>query len=293
MENPRYDFSPIVDRPPLRWPNGARVAVWVIPNVEYFEFDLPGTTFRPPPREMPDVINYSWRDYGPRVGIWRTMDTLDRFGIRGTAALNSLVCRHHPRIVEEMLKRDWELMGHGTTNSRSIVGLSEDAERELIQSTLREIRECTGQTPRGWLSPGLGETYKTPDLLAEAGIQYVCDWVADDQPFVIKVRRGTLLAMPYTVELNDIPLFIGQNRTGQQYFETIRDQFDILYREGEANGRVMAISLHPFLVGVPHRLKYLERALEYISRHSGVWLATGGEIADSYLRGRSETPADD
>jgi len=148
-----------------------------------------------------------------------------------------------------------------------------------------------------WLRDGTTATIAapspSPDPVNPAGIQYVCDWVADDQPFVIKVRRGTLLAMPYTVELNDIPLFIGQNRTGQQYFETIRDQFDILYREGEANGRVMAISLHPFLVGVPHRLKYLERALEYISRHSGVWLATGGEIADSYLRGRSETPADD
>jgi len=284
MENPRYDYSPIIDRPPLSWPNGARVALWVIPNVEYFEFDLPATLFRPPPREMPDVINYSWRDYGSRVGIWRMMETLDRFGVRGTVALNSLVCRHHPRITEEMLKRDWELMGHGNTNSRGIVGLTEDAERQVIESTIREIREFTGQTPRGWLGPGLGETYNTPDLLAEAGIQYVCDWVADDQPFQMKVRRGALLAMPYTLELNDIPLFIGQNRTGQQYFETIRDQFDILYREGETNGRVMAISLHPFLIGVPHRARYLEKALEYISGHSGVWLATGGEIADWYLK---------
>ena len=284
MENPRYDYSPIIDRPPLRWPDGARVALWVIPNVEYFEFDLPATLFRPPPREMPDVINYSWRDYGSRVGIWRMMETLDRFGIRATVALNSLVCRYYPRIIEEMLKRDWELMGHGNTNSRGIVGLSEDAERQGIESTIREIREFTGQTPRGWLGPGLGETYNTPDLLAEAGIQYVCDWVADDQPFPMKVRRGSLLAMPYTLELNDIPLFIGQNRTGQQYFETIRDQFDVLYREGEENGRVMAISLHPFLIGVPHRARYLEKTLDYICRHSGVWLATGGEIADWYLR---------
>jgi len=286
MENPRYDYSPIIDRSPLSWPNGARVALWVIPNIEYFEFDLPATAFRPPPREMPDVINYSWRDYGSRVGIWRMMETLDRFRIRGTAALNSQVCRHHPRIIEEMLKRRWELMGHGNTNSRGIVGLSEDAEREVIESTIRVIREFTGQTPRGWLGPGLGETYNTPDLLAEAGIRYVCDWVADDQPFPMKVRRGSLLAMPYTLELNDIPLFIGQNRTGQQYFETIRDQFDVLYREGEENGRVMAISLHPFLIGVPHRARYLEKALDHICRHSGVWLATGWEIADWYLNSR-------
>ena len=284
MENPRYDYSPIIDRPPLAWPDGARMAVWVIPNVEYFEFDRPGTPFRPPPREMPEVINYSWRDYGPRVGIWRLMALLDRYGIKATVALNSQVCRHHPRIVEEMLKRGWELMGHGNTNSRSIVGLSDEAEREVIESTIREIREFTGQSPQGWLGPGLGETYNTPDLLAEAGLRYVCDWVADDQPFPMKVRRGSLLAMPYTLELNDIPLFLGQNRTGQQYFEVIRDQFDVLYREGETNGRVMALSLHPFITGVPHRAKYLEKALEHICGHSAVWLARGAEIADWYLR---------
>ena len=283
MKNPRYELSPIIDRPPLRWPKGERVAVWVIPNVEYFEFDLPGTAFRAPAAEMPDVINYSWRDYGSRVGVWRLMETLDRFRVTATVALNSWVCRHHPRIVEEMLKRDWELMGHGNTNSRRSVGLLEDAEREMIESTLREIREFTGQMPRGWLSPGLGETYQTPDLLAEAGVQYVCDWVADDQPFPIRVRRGSLLAMPYTLELNDIPIFLGQNRTGEQYFETIRDQFDVLYREGATNGRVMAISLHPFVIGVPHRIRYLEKSLEYIRGHSDVWFTTGGAIADWYL----------
>jgi len=183
-----------------------------------------------------------------------------------------------------MLKRGWELMGHGNTNSRGVVGLSEDAEREVIESTIREIREFTGQTPQGWLGPGLGETYNTPDLLAEAGIRYVCDWIFDDQPVPMKVRRGSLLAMPYTVELNDIPLFVGQNRTGQQYFEVIRDQFDGLYRDGATTGRVMAISLHPFLTGVPHRAKYLEKALEHIRGHSGVWWARGGEIAFPNLR---------
>lgn len=283
MENPRYDYSPIIDRPRLAWPDNARVAVWVIPNVEYFEFDRPALQYRPPPAQMPDVVNYSWRDYGSRVGIWRLMELLDRFGIKATVALNSQVCVHHPRIMEEMLKRGWELMGHGNTNSRGIVGLSEDAEREVIESTIREIREATGQSPQGWLGPGLGETYNTPDLLAEAGIRYVCDWIFDDQPIPMKVRRGSLLAMPYTVELNDIPLFVGQNRTGQQYFEVIRDQFDGLYRDGATTGRVMAISLHPFLTGVPHRAKYLEKALEHICAHSGVWLARGAEIADWYL----------
>jgi len=284
MENPRYDYSPIIDRPRLAWPNNARVAVWVIANIEWFEFDRPALQFRPPPAQMPDVVNYSWRDYGSRVGVWRQMAILDRFGIKATVALNSLVCRYHPRIVEEMLKREWELMGHGTTNSRSNVGLDEAAEREVIETTIRQIREATGQTPQGWLGPGLGETYNTPDLLAEAGIRYVCDWIFDDQPVPMKVRRGSLLAMPYSVELNDIALFVGQSRTGQEYFEVIRDQFDGLYRDGETTGRVMAIPLHPFLTGVPHRAKYLEMALEHVSRHSGVWLARGGEIADWYLK---------
>jgi peptidoglycan/xylan/chitin deacetylase (PgdA/CDA1 family) len=174
-------------------------------------------------------------------------------------------------------------MGHGTTSSRVLLGLSEDEERAEIADTLARIEQATGRRPRGWLGVGLEETMRTLDLLAEAGVEYVGDWCADDQPFPLQVARGRLVAMPYTLELNDIPLFMGQHRTGAEFYATIRDQLDTLYEEGADSGRVMAISLHPYLVGQPHRARYLDRALAYIAAHSHVWLATGSEILDAYL----------
>lgn len=283
MNNTRYDYDPIVRRKPLRWPNGARVAVWVIPNIEHFHIDRPGTAIRPAStNQVPDVYNIAWRDYGLRVGIWRQMALFDKYGIRATVALNAEVCDHYPVVVEEGLKRGWEFMGHGLTNSQSLYGLPEDEERAVIAQTLERIAQATGRRPRGWLGPGLAETLRTPDLLAAAGVEYVGDWCADDQPFPLKVAAGSLVAMPYTVELNDIPIFLGQAQTGPQYCERIRDQFDVLYAEGATNGRVMAIALHPMITGQPHRAKYLDQALGYIASHAGVWWATGSEILDAY-----------
>jgi len=283
MNNTRYDYSAIVTSPPLRWPNDARVAVWVIPNIEHFHIDRPGTALRPESaQQAPDVYNFAWRDYGLRVGIWRLMAILDKYGVRATVALNAEVCDHYPLIVQEGVKRGWEFMGHGLTNSQRLAGLSEAEEREVIARTLARIEQAVGRRPRGWLGPGLAETWRTPDLLAEAGIEYVGDWCADDQPFPMRVARGELIAMPYTVELNDIPLFLHHHFTGQQFYEAIRDQFDVLYQEGRESGRVMAIALHPFITGVPHRAKYLDQALAYVTGHRHVWLATGSEILDAY-----------
>jgi allantoinase len=283
MNNARYDYSAIITRPPLRWPNDARVAVWVIPNIEHFHIDRPGTALRPESaQQAPDVYNFAWRDYGLRVGIWRLMAILDKYKIRATVALNAEVCDHYPLIVQEGVKRGWEFMGHGLTNSQRLAGLSEEEERDVIARTLARIEQAVGRRPRGWLGPGLAETWRTPDLLAEAGIEYVGDWCADDQPFPMRVAQGELIAMPYTVELNDIPLFLHHHFTGQQFYEAIRDQFDVLYQEGRESGRVMAIALHPFITGVPHRAKYLDQALAYVTGHRYVWLATGSEILDAY-----------
>jgi peptidoglycan/xylan/chitin deacetylase (PgdA/CDA1 family) len=283
MNNTRYEFGPIIRRKPLRWPNGARVAVWVIPNIEHFHIDRPGTAMRAgSTSQVPDVYNVAWRDYGLRVGIWRQMAMFDKYGIRATVALNAEVCDHYPVVIEEAVKRGWEFMGHGMTNSQSMYGLPEDEERGVIEQTLARIEQGTGQRPRGWLGPGLAETMRTPDLLAAAGVQYVGDWVADDQPFPLKVEQGTLTAMPYTIELNDIPIFLGRHHTGRQFYEIIRDQFDVLYHEGQESGRVMAIALHPMITGQPHRAKYLDDALAYVTGHRHVWLATGSEILDAY-----------
>jgi allantoinase len=277
----RFDYSPIIDRPPLSWPNGARVAVWVIPNIEHFLFDRPSTRLTNLPVN-PDVLNYSWRDYGVRVGIWRMMEVMERYGVKGTVALNSDVCSRYPRIIEEGKKLGWEWMGHGTNNSTLLVGQSEAEERALIKEVVATITKSVGKAPRGWLSPALSETMRTLDILAENGIDYVSNWVNDDQPYPMRVKKGSMTAMPYSVEINDIPALLDLHQSPETFGQMICDQFDVLYEDGAQTGRVMSICLHPFLVGYPHRSKYFARALHHITSRQDVWFATGSAIVDWY-----------
>lgn len=269
--NSLYDYTAIVDRPSFKWPNGARVALWVIPNIEHYHIEL----FQP---EGPNIRNFSRTDYGNRVGIWRLMEVMSKYRIRGTVALNGEVCIHYPKIVEEALKLDWELMGHGLTNSQFLTKLSIEEEKKVIASTKKEIEQF-GRQMKGWLGPGLSETWNTLNLLKDEGAAYVCDWVNDDLP--IRMKNG-LYTIPYSIEVNDMPLFNNPSISIVDFQRRICDTFDVLYREGETCGRVMAIALHPYLIGVPHRIPYLDRALEYVTSHKDVWLATGNEIIEYY-----------
>ncbi len=283
QEHDRFPYSAIVDRQPLRWPKGARVAVWVIPNIEHFLFDRPATSLTHVTTSLvPDVLNYSWRDYGVRVGVWRMMEIMERYGVRGTVALNSDVCSHYPRIIEEGNRLKWEWMGHGTNNSTLINKQSEAEERALIAGVVRTITKATGTHPRGWLSPALSESHRTLDILAANKIEYVANWVNDEQPYAMRVKKGTMLSMPYSLEMNDIPAMLDHHKSGEEFGKMIRDQFDVLYEDGAKSGRVMAIALHPFLIGHPHRSKYFAQALAHITSRQEIWLATGGEIADWY-----------
>ena len=266
-----FPFSPIVDRPQLRWPDGAHVAVWVVPNIEHYELEVDG-------RQM-DVRNLSHRDYGNRVGIWRLMDALTEFGIRGTVALNSAVCRHYPRVVERSLELGWELMGHGLTNSQAHYDLDVADEAWMISAVVDEIRAIQGRPPRGWLGPALSETPDTLNLLKQAGIEYTCDWVNDDQPY--RMNNG-LYSIPYTIELNDRPLFREPWATAWDYERMIKASFDVLYREGASLARVMCIALHPFIIGQPNKIDALRGALAHITAYEHVWLATGSEIIDAF-----------
>ncbi len=282
-EHARFDYSPIVDRKPWRLPNGARVAVWVIPNIEHFLFDRPSTSVTAATVGLvPDVLNYSWRDYGVRAGIWRLMDVMAKHDVKGTVALNSDVCERYPQIIAAGRKLDWEWMGHGENNSSLLTKLGEDEERTIIARVLGTIAQACGARPRGWLGPALSETDNTPDLLAEAGVQYVADWVNDEQPYPMKVKTGTLYSMPYSIEINDIPAFLEHHLTGEEFCQMICDQFDGLYKSGARSSRVMAICLHPFLIGHPHRAKYLDKALAHIRQREDVWFARGGDILDAY-----------
>lgn len=284
MHHNRYQYSPITQRPPLRWPDNAKVAVWIIPNIEWHEFDGPGVSVNPPPGRFPDVLNYAWRDYSLRVGVWRFMEMMDKYGLRATVALNARVCEHCPEIIEEGKKRNWEFMAHGLANSQLLAGLPDSEERRIIKETVDIIARSVGTPPRGWLGPALAENPDTPDLLAEHGITYVCDWCNDDQPYPFKVKTGKLISVPYSIEINDVPFLVGKGMTGDDFRQAIQDQFDVLYEEGKRTGKVMAIALHPFLTSVPHRHKYLDMAFSYITSHKDVWLTTGGEIAQWYYK---------
>jgi len=279
----RAPFVPITKRPILRWPNGARLAVWVVPNIEHFEEEsLHGATIATPAAEAPDIPNYSWRDYGLRVGIWRTMETLRRLNIPGTVALNARVCELYPEVVSACVDLGWEFMGHGTTNSRTLSGLSEDDERRTIASVLGTIAAATGVAPKGWLGPALAETQHTLELLAEHGVQYVADWVNDEQPYPLHVANGTMTSIPYSIEINDIGTFMRRGFTGPEYQRMILDQFEVLYEESAITGKVMCIALHPFITGVPFRALHLDAALTLMREREGVWFATGSQIIDAY-----------
>ncbi|MCW2835031.1 MAG: polysaccharide deacetylase [Nocardioides sp.] len=279
----RFDYSPIVARPPLRWPGGARVAVWMVLNLEYFHFSetFPGS---PDPGAVPDVPGYSLREYGNRVGVWRLMEILDRHQIRATAAVNSELCLHAPAIIEAGQARSWEWMGHGVSNSVRIPGRTASEQGAMIESTLTGISAATGVRPTGWLGPGLAETQETPDLLRQAGLTYVADWVNDDQPFPMTTAYGDLYSIPYTFELNDKLIFGSRGAPASELHDMIVDQFDVLHREGADSGRVMAIALHPYLTGQPFRSAHLDRALTHLRQRDDVWWATGSEIIEAYRR---------
>ena len=284
MENQLYSYWPIIERPKLEWPKGARVAFWLGLNIEYYEIDKPSTSIFPGTATLvPDPLNYGWRDYGPRVGIWRMMEVMDKHGVRGSVLLNSDVCRYYPQIVEQGNKRNWVWLAHGKNNSIFQANMTLEEEKSYLNEVVTTIREHTGHQPKGWLGPALTETFNTPDLLAELGLTYILDWCNDDQPYPVNVKSGRMISVPYSIEVNDIPLFVGKSLSGEDFYRVLVDQFEVLYEAAEKTGQVMVVGLHPFVVGLPFRLKYLERALAHITGEKNVWVTTSDEIAAWYL----------
>jgi len=278
-----YDYLPYYDRPKIVWPGEARLAFWCAPNIEHYELDPPVNPSRTPwPRPVPDVLHYAWRDYGNRVGIWRMMAAMDRYGVRGSISLNVAVCDHFPDIAAACRERGWEFFSHGVYNTRYTYNMSEDQERAFIEDVKASIRKWSGQELEGWLAPALTLTERTMNLLAEAGITYTLDLFHDDQPMPVNVRNGRLISVPYSLEINDFTALFQGDCTPRDYTDAIKAQFDRLYMEGADNGQVMCLPLHPFLIGQPHRMRQFEEALNYITSHDKVWLATGREIASYY-----------
>jgi allantoinase len=284
----RLPYSAIVDRPPLRLPDGARLVLWTVVNVEEWSIErpMPRTVLPPPLGQplLPDLPNWAWHEYGMRVGFWRFVEVLEKFRVTPTLAINGSVCRSYPRVAKEALERGWEFMGHGF-EQRPMHHLED--QRAAIRDTIAAIREFTGRPPRGWESPGLTETFDTIDLLAEAGIEYVADWVLDDQPVYIATTHGPVLSVPYTVEVNDIAMMVVQHHSAEEMLHRGKDHFDRLYEESAVARRVMAISVHPYISGVPHRIAYLEQLYRYVLAQPGVLHWTGEQIADWF---RTQVP---
>jgi allantoinase len=280
----RVEYSPIIDRPTITWPNKARVAFWVAPNVEHYEYlpEYDGVRNPWPRMPYPDVQQYAYRDYGNRVGFWRMLEVLDAYHIKCCVSLNLAVLEHYPEIAEAMVHRDWDFMSHGIYNTRYLNTYTEDQERAFYRDCIDTLKRRTGKQLKGMLGPAISGTERTPDLMAEAGLLYHTDWMHDDQPVPIKVKSGKLISVPYSIELNDSALFRAHYEA--EYFAAIcKAQFDQLYEEGAQSGRVMCIALHPFLIGQPHRLKYLDEILDHIMSHKGVWQTTADVIAEYYL----------
>jgi peptidoglycan/xylan/chitin deacetylase (PgdA/CDA1 family) len=277
----RVDYLPIHRRPPLRLPDNARVAVWTIVNVEHWAATapMPRQVLSPPMGQplLPDVPNWAWHEYGMRVGFWRFLQTLEQRNLKASFAVNGSACTVYREACQAAHDAGWDFLGHGFIQEPTH---KVHDQSKMIAQTIEAIRDLTGKPPRGWESPGLTQTDETLDLLAEAGIEFVADWVLDEQPVRLKTRAGDIVSIPYTVEVNDVVINAVQQHSSDELFRRGRDQFDRLYLEGASAPRIMAISIHPYLTGVPHRIRYLESLYDYILSHDGVFHWTGAEILD-------------
>ena len=279
----RVPFSAIVDRPPLKLPGDARVVVWTIVNLEVWDIAKPmARQVLPAPTGavlVPDVPNWSWHEYGMRVGFWRFKALYDRLGIRPTLSINARVCLDYPRVAQACLDAGWEFMGHSFEQGPIH---KEENQQAMIEKSLDTIAKFTGKRPVGWLGPGLTQTYETPELLAAAGIKYIGDWVYDDEPTTIQTRNGPLVTLPYSVENNDIPMMIVQHHEASYFTRKVIDTFDRYYEEGAERPKILALAIHPYISGQPFRIKYLEEIYARLSKMPGVLHWNGEQILEWY-----------
>lgn len=275
----RYPYSPIAGRPAYDWPGGKRLAVYIGLNLEWFSFGEGLGAELTPGGSQPDVLNYAWRDYGNRVGVFRLAELFRELNLPVSLLVNAEMYQHAPQAVAAFPRG--EIVGHGRTNSERQGDLTEYKERLLIEETTAAIEKHSGKRPRGWLGPWISQSALTPDLLQEAGYGYLLDWCHDDQPVWMKTRTGRILSVPYPQELNDIPQIVARKREGADFAEMIVDAFDVMHAESERRPLVMGIALHAYVVGWPHRFKHLARALKHIVHRTDerVWITTAGEIA--------------
>lgn len=282
----RYEYRPIEGRPDFDWPGGKRLAVYLGLNLEHFAFGEGLGGELAPGGPMPDVLNYAWRDYGNRVGVWRMLELFESLRFPASVLVNSEIYGYCPEAVDAFAARGDEIVGHGRTNAERQGVLSEGEERQLIREATQAITDRHGQPPRGWLGPWISQSHATPDLLHEAGYQYLLDWCHDDQPTWFSTRSGPILSVPYPQEINDIPAVMVRRASAREFGDMIIDNFEEMRAQSRNQPLVMGIALHAYIMGQPFRLLHLRRALEHIAgvaaEDANVWLCTSGQVADAY-----------
>ena len=280
----RYHYSPITARPVYNWPNGARLAVYIALNLEHFSFgEGLGAQLVPAGGMDPDVLNYAWRDYGNRVGVWRLLAEFERLGLPAAALVNSEIYDYCPQVVDAFRRRGDEIVGHGRTNSERQCDLCGDEEAQLIRDVTAVLAAREGHRPKGWLGPWISESRQTPELLKAEGYSYVLDWCHDDQPSWLETGNGPLISIPYPQELNDIPSIIARRVGAAEFAGMIIDQLDEMLEQSSGQPLVLGIALHAYIVGQPFRLRHLRRALEHLARsRDRLWMTRPGAIAGHF-----------
>jgi peptidoglycan/xylan/chitin deacetylase (PgdA/CDA1 family) len=283
MDHDRYAYSNLFKRKPVVWPNQARIALWIVPTLEFFPLDMAPKTVKPPgglERPYPDYWNYTLRDYGNRVGFARVFRALETRGLKATVAMSARLAERYPHVLQEVTRLKFEIVAHGVDMHHiHATGVGREVEQQWVDQSLATLRELSGQPVTGWYSPAYSESQDTLDLVAAGGCDYVCDWVNDDMPYELQTKAGSLYAMPHAYEISDLQLFHFYKYKPAQFVEQLRDHFEFLYGEAATSGgRIVALSLRPWISGVPHRIAAVEQALDLMLQRGGVWSATGAEI---------------
>jgi peptidoglycan/xylan/chitin deacetylase (PgdA/CDA1 family) len=292
MDQDYWDWSPIVRRPALQWPGGARLAVCLLVELGHYEWAPPAGAFDPPTHmpphsfnPYPDYVTVTFREYGHRIGIFRIMEVLDRYGVKATVPMDAHTAENYPRLVDACLERGWEPIGHGLTQRQAITSLmSEPEERALIEQSIEVLRRETGKTPSGWLSPEHSQSTRTPAILAEYGIRYCCDFPNDEQPYPIHTPSGELFALPCMIEIGDTIGHFNRKLLLPRWVQMVKETFDVMYEDAAETALLLAFRVHPWCMGQPYRIKYLEEIVAHMRDREGVWLATGSDIIEWYRK---------
>ena len=290
-----YPYIPLPERNPLRWPDGNRVALILTFNLETWDLtkDTDKAYYAGGPPILPDVLpghtpdfpNYTWREYGQRVGIWRLIELFDQMGVKASCTANAVTFERRSAMTDAILKRGWELLAHNWEQGELLTDYAKDPEkeREIVLRTLAAYEKHVGRKAKGWLSSSLRSTLQTADILAQAGCTFYCDIMNDDQPYPLTTPSGPILSIPYSNEINDFTLLTRRGHTTDEFRDILIEELNVLHAEGATTAKLMNVGLHPHVSGRAYRIRAIREFLEHAKALDGVWWPTREELAAHYF----------